>query len=67
MKRKKIFVDSDVIDPNDAHILAGSKTAKAKFLVSYNIKHFMVDKIAEELKIVVLTPAKFLQYLRSIQ
>jgi len=55
------------IDPDDAHILSGSKKAKAKFLISHNIRHFKVDKIAEDLNLVVITPAKFLQYLRSIQ
>lgn len=55
------------LDPNDIHIVAGAKKARAKFLVSYNIRHFKIDKIAEDLKIVVLTPARFLQYLRSIQ
>ena len=52
-------------DPNDAHIVAGAKAAKAKFIISYNIRDFNVEKIGKDLKILILTPAKFLQYLRS--
>lgn len=55
------------LDPDDAHILAGAKLAKSRFLVTYNIRHFKVAKIFEDLKIAVFTPAKFLQYLRSLQ
>lgn len=65
--KPKSDVQSYVIDPNDIHILAGSKKAKARFLISYNIRDFKIDKIAEDFKIVVLTPAKFLQYLRGLQ
>lgn len=54
-------------DPDDVHIIAGAKKAKARYLLSYNIKHFKVDKITQDLNIVVMTPARFLQYLRSLQ
>lgn len=54
-------------DFDDVHIIAGAKEAKAKYLLSYNIKDFKVDKIIQELKIIVITPARFLQYLRSLQ
>lgn len=53
-------------DTNDAHIVAGAAKAKAKFLLTYNIRHFEKQKINEDLGIVVLTPAQYLQYLRSI-
>ncbi|MBI2036035.1 PIN domain-containing protein [Candidatus Microgenomates bacterium] len=53
-------------DPNDAHIVAGAKAAKAKFLLTYNLKHFQRQKIYDDLGIVVLTPAQYLQYLRSL-
>lgn len=53
-------------DPNDAHIIAGATKAKAKFLLTYNIKHFNRQKIKEDLGITVLTPAQYLQYLRSM-
>lgn len=66
-KTQREHFGSYTLDPDDAHIIAGSKKAKARFLISYNIRHFRTDKIAGELKTVVMTPAKFLQYLRSIQ
>lgn len=56
-----------VLDENDAHILAGAKTAKADFLISYNVKDFKIDKIKKDLGILTLTPGNFLQYLRSIK
>lgn len=58
---------SYVLDSFDEHIIAGAKEAKARYLLSYNIRHFQIDKIFRDLNIVVTTPAKFLQYLRSSQ
>lgn len=55
-----------VTDPNDAHIIAGACEAKAKFLISYNIKHFKTDKIKRDFGIIVTIPANLLQYLRSL-
>lgn len=54
-------------DPNDVHIVAGAKVAKAKFLLTYNLKHFQKQKIYDDLGILVLTPAQYLQYLRSLE
>lgn len=56
-----------VADTNDSHIIAGAESSKSKFLITYNLKHFRVEKIKAELNIIVLTPANFLQYLRSIK
>lgn len=53
-------------DKNDAHIVLGAKQSKAKFLVTYNTKHFRTEKIREDLGIILLTPAFLLQYLRSL-
>ena len=53
-------------DTNDAHIVLGAKCAKAKFLVTYNTKHYQTEKIREDLGIIVLPPAYLLQYLRSV-
>lgn len=53
-------------DTNDAHIIFGAKQAKAKFLVTYNLKHYLIEKIRENLGIIVLPPAFLLQYLRSL-
>lgn len=55
-----------VLDENDAHIVAGAKEAKAKFLVSYNTKDFKVEKIKQDFAILLITPANLIQYLRSI-
>lgn len=66
---KEMYEDSKnyTLDPFDEHIVAGAKKAKVRYLLSYNIKHFKVDKIFQDLNIVVITPARFLQYLRSLQ
>jgi predicted nucleic acid-binding protein len=55
-----------VFDKNDAHIVAGAKEAKVRFLITYNIKDFNIEKIKQDFNILVMTPGKFLQYLRSI-
>lgn len=62
---KKLFA-AYVIDPDDAHIVAGAKAAHAQFLISYNIKHFKADKLKQDFNIILTTPAMFLQYLRSL-
>lgn len=54
------------IDINDVHVVAGAVNAKTKFLLTYNLKHFHRQKIKDDLRIIVLTPAQYLQYLRSI-
>lgn len=53
-------------DENDAHIVAGAYTAKAKFLITYNIRDFKVDSIKQDFGIICMRPAQFLQYLRSL-
>lgn len=62
---KKEFRDY-TFDPDDAHIVAGAAKAKAKFLLTYNLRHFKRQKITEDLGITILTPAQYLQYLRSL-
>lgn len=64
-KIKEQFIDY-VLDSNDAHIVAGAKKAKARFLISYNIRHYKQEKIIKDFNIIVTTPAKLLQYLRSL-
>lgn len=56
-----------ILDPNDSHIVAGAVTAKVKYLITYNTRHFLADKIKDELGIILMTPPFFLQYLRSQQ
>jgi len=55
-----------VTDQNDAHIICGAKEKSVDFLITYNIKHYKKDIIKQNLKIITLTPALFLQYLRSL-
>jgi len=65
VKQVKKEYETYVTDINDTHIVAGAHSAKVKYLISYNLKHFKTDKIKDELNILLLTPALFLQYLRS--
>jgi len=58
------FIDY-VWDPNDAHIIAGAVRSKANFLLTYNGRHYQKEKIKKDFNILILTPAIFLQYLRS--
>lgn len=53
-------------DLDDTHIVAGAIKAKAKFLLTYNLRHFDKQRISKDLSITVLTPAQYLQYLRSL-
>lgn len=52
-------------DEKDAHIIAAADISKSKFLITYNTKHFLTNKIKSDLNIIVLKPGSFLQYLRS--
>lgn len=52
------------LDKDDAHVVAGAVAGKAHYLLTYNLKHYHVDKL-KKINILVLTPAQFLQYLRS--
>lgn len=54
-----------VKDENDAHIVVGARQSKAKILLTYNTKHFLKEKIKKDFGISIMTPGKFLQYLRS--
>jgi predicted nucleic acid-binding protein len=56
-----------VSDSNDAHIILGAKEAKVRFLITYNLKDFKIEKIKQNFNILVMTPGQFIQYLRSIQ
>lgn len=53
-------------DPDDAHIIGGAVDARAKFLISYNTRHYLPEKIKRNLKIILLTPGWYLHYLRSL-
>jgi predicted nucleic acid-binding protein len=64
-KIKKKYIEF-VLDENDAHIVAGAVWAKADFLITYNQKHYKIEKIKRDLGIIIYTPAQLLQYLRSV-
>lgn len=66
IKRIKVTFKDYVFDENDAHIVAGAIKSKAKLILTYNIKDFKIERLAKNFKIIVITPAKFLQYLRSL-
>lgn len=66
IKRLKNKYSEYVSDPNDTHIVAGATAAQTSFLITYNIKHFKMEKIKKDFNIIVLTPAMFTQYLRSL-
>lgn len=55
------------LDVYDRHIIAGVVASKAKYLITYNLKHFRIDAIKRDLNITVLSPAQFLQFLRSLK
>jgi predicted nucleic acid-binding protein len=53
-------------DPDDTHVVAGAKESDSRFLITYNSRHFHPEKIKEDFGIIIMTPAQFLQYLRSM-
>lgn len=55
-----------VTDIHDAHIVAGAHKAGVEFLITYNTKHFKIDKIKNDFNILIKTPAQLLQYVRSL-
>ena len=55
-----------VSEVNDAHVVAGTVMSQAQFLITYNMKHFKIEKIKSDFNILLTTPARFLQYLRSL-
>jgi len=65
-KELKIKYKNYTRDPNDTHIVAGAALAKASFLITYNTRDFKIDEIKTDFGIICLTPAQFLQYLRSL-
>lgn len=67
IKKIKEYYKEYVKDSNDAHIVAGAHLANVKFIISYNQKDYNSEKIKENLNIIMMTPAKFLQYLRSLE
>lgn len=58
--------ESYVHDIEDAHIVAGAKEAKVKFLITFNIRDYKIERIHKDFGIKVIIPGELLQYLRSL-
>lgn len=56
-----------VFDPNDAHIVGSAVRSVTKFLITFNLKHYNLEKIKSDFGIITLTPGSFLQYIRGIE
>lgn len=54
-----------VFDPLDAHVVAGAHKSHSPILVTFNIRHFQLDKIKQELEILIQNPSQFVQSLRN--
>lgn len=65
IKRNNDIYEEYVYDENDKHVVEGAVACKARFLITYNLKHYDTEKIKRDFLILVMTPGNFLQYLRS--
>jgi len=65
LKQIKSDYNNCIKDLNDAHIVAGSVKSNVDFLITYNVKHYEINKIKEKYNIKIMTPGTFLQFLRS--
>ena len=65
LKKIKKEYKKYIKDENDAHIVAGANQSKAKILLTYNTKHFLIYDIKKDLGISIMTPGKFLQFLND--
>ena len=63
---KEIREAENVIERDDAPILAAAKRENIHYLVSLDLKHFHVPKVRQYLKCPVVTPAQFLTEFRDI-
>lgn len=56
---------SYVLDKNDAHILAAAVLGQASFLITYNLKDYLLEKIKDKFDILVVRPGYFIQFCRQ--
>lgn len=64
-KPKLKFAKNWIKDPNDVQILLGAKEAKADYLLTLDIKHFIKDKdVSKKSGLKILTPGDFLESLK---
>lgn len=54
-----------VFDVYDTPVIASAHILKTRYLVTFNTKHYNIFEIRKKLKIAVLTPGRFLQFLRG--
>ena len=54
-------------DVFDRPIVAGAHKAKARFLVTYNRKHYSAEALKRDLGITLLSPGQLLQNLRNLK
>lgn len=53
-------------DAEDIHIVQTAFISKSKFLLTYNLRDFLIQKIANDLSLKVVNPGYFITYLRSL-
>jgi predicted nucleic acid-binding protein len=56
-----------VFDQQDSHVVAAAHHSKSKFLITHNIRHYNQTKIKADLNIIVTSPGKLLQHLRTLK
>ncbi|MBD3280114.1 PIN domain-containing protein [Candidatus Dojkabacteria bacterium] len=55
-----------VKDVYDAHVVAAAKKMGAKLLTTFNLRHYMIRKIENELNIEVMRPEEVLFFAREV-
>lgn len=58
---KEIKNAYNLIQTNDAPILAAAIKAAPDFLITWNTKHFLKQKIKENVNFIICTPKQFVQ------
>lgn len=54
-----------VNDEKDSHVVAGAVKSKSDYLLTFNVKHYQIERIKTDLGVTVIKPGVFLQYLRN--
>lgn len=66
-KEQELF-SSFIDDPKDYHVLAGAVKHQVDFLLTFDRRHFMTEKLQRaNLSFTINTPGQFLEYFRSLQ
>lgn len=64
-ERKEVEEAKQVIEPDDAPILAAARQEKVDYLVTLNTRHFHTAKVRAYLPLPVVTPAEFITAFRK--